>query len=96
MGAYIYGRTVSEFVKRYRTENNMSQADLAKRLKVHCQYVSNVERGVYEAPPVSFCARFEGLLSQERYGYLISLVIEEEADHISSKCSKKVVRRHKS
>jgi transcriptional regulator with XRE-family HTH domain len=85
---YKYGRTIPEFVKRFREDNNMTQEELAKRLKFHPQYVSNVERGVHRCPE-SFCYSLGKILSElQQFNHLVELVTEERSTIISEKAGK--------
>lgn len=90
---YKYGRTVSEFTRRYREENNLSQADLAKMLKLKTpQYISNVERGI-DPCPTSFCRRMAAILPHDRATWLTEILIEQKAQKITS--SFKIKKRPK-
>jgi transcriptional regulator with XRE-family HTH domain len=72
---FKYGRDIPEFVKRFREDYSLSQADLARRLGVHKQYVSNVERGVNENP-LGFVGLLYLVLPKDRAEYLTELVSE--------------------
>jgi transcriptional regulator with XRE-family HTH domain len=85
MSLYKYGRTISEFTKRYREEAGLTQVELAKLLKLRTgQYVSNVERGLNTCPE-SFCRRFAKILPRERAIWLTDILIEQKAQEITSK-----------
>lgn len=83
MSIYRYGRTVAEFVRRFRLEQDLSQLELGKRmgLKSH-QYISNVERGV-DICPISFCNRLAPLLDEDRLVYLVDLIADASASRVS-------------
>lgn len=72
---YKYGRTIPDFVKQLRFELDMSQREFGELLGVHAQYVSNVERGVYNNP-IAFCGLLYTVVSSDRAIYLTDLVSE--------------------
>ena len=47
---------MNENMKRARTEKNLSQADLAKRIGVSRQTINMIENGVYN-PTIELCIR---------------------------------------
>lgn len=75
MSVVLYGRDIPTFVRRLREDLGLSQADLGKRLKVHGQYVSNVERGVAQNP-IAFCSLLFTICPRDRQDYLIDLMAE--------------------
>ena len=79
---YKYGRTVPEFVKNYRNMNKLSQLDLASLMRVHPQYISNVERGTHKDPK-TFCARLGKLLNKEQWAHLAELLVDSKAETVS-------------
>lgn len=81
MSVYRFGRTVAEFTKRYRESRvpAWTQEDLADRLDVHPQYISNVERGAHKAP-IAFVKRFVKILDQDRARHLYGLVADEKVE----------------
>lgn len=80
MSVYKYGRTIPEFVKRYRDDMGLTQDDLAHKLKVRYQYVSTIERGVRPAP-VGFVARLVDVIKDsDRRQHLVNLLCEAKAE----------------
>jgi transcriptional regulator with XRE-family HTH domain len=93
MAHYKYGNNIKEFVLKYRQREGITQAQLASMLHVHPQYVSNVERGIYEAP-VMFSYNFSSLLGDEESKYFLSLLDEARDDSIYTKIvNKKALRK---
>lgn len=88
MSVIKYGKTFPEFVKRFRLENGLSQADLAYELGVHPQYVSNIERGVTRNC-VAFASRLFGVVEKKREPYLIDLISEGAATSASLRRKRK-------
>ena len=43
-----------QFLKRLRKVNKLSQAELAKKIGVHTQFISNIERGLCLIPHKKF------------------------------------------
>lgn len=85
MSAYKYGRTVPEFIKKYREEFGLTQSGLAKILKYKSgQYVSNVERGL-DLNPQGICVKLSRHLDRSRSRWLAELLIENRAQSISEK-----------
>jgi transcriptional regulator with XRE-family HTH domain len=81
-----FGYTIAEFVKRFREANDLSQGDLAKLMKVHRQYISNVERRMTnQRNPVLFCMRLKPHLDKERQKFLDDLLQESIYDSIDEK-----------
>lgn len=74
-----YGRDIPTFVRKFREDFGLSQNDLAKRLRVHGQYVSNVERGV-ATNPISFCSLLFAICPKDRQTYLTDLIAEAGAE----------------
>lgn len=74
-----YGRDIPTFVRRLREDMGLSQNDLGKMLKVHGQYVSNVERGVAQNP-IAFCSLLFNICPKDRQTYLTDLIAEAGAE----------------
>lgn len=70
------GRNVGDFVKKFRDREKLSQVDLADRLKVHSQYVSNVERGT-DKGAATFCGKLMVLLNEVEQNWLYELCSTE-------------------
>lgn len=95
MSVIKYGKDLPTFTRRLRDHLELSQSELADKIGVHKQYVSNVERRKYENP-VAFCALLFGICPQERMPYLMDLIAEAGANRNFSRInSKKVVRGKK-
>lgn len=96
MSVIKFGKDLPTFVKRFREDMELSQEDLAKRMGVHGQYVSNIERGVSKSC-LGFTSRLMPLVGSERRPYLMDLVAEATAqkafNRLKNVASKKVVRR---
>lgn len=43
-------KTPNQYLKECRIKKGMTQAELAKKLKIHVQFVSNIERGSCGVP----------------------------------------------
>lgn len=86
--------TVAKFVLEFRNRNDLTQADLADRLGVHPQYVSNVERGVHKAP-VTFCALMIPLLRPRDVKFLTDMVNEETHQKIFNKIQSTLSKQSK-
>ena len=82
MGIYKYGRTVGEFVRRFRHDEGLSQNELGRRLGVSGQFVSNTEREVNKNN-LGFCKRLMAILPEDRRLFLADLVAEERASTVS-------------
>lgn len=82
------GGDVSSFVKNYRSLMGLSQADLGKKMRVHAQYVSNVERGVHEAP-LSFCANLLNVIDKKYRPFLIDILDEETSNLMAKRIESK-------
>lgn len=98
MSMYKWGLSVPDFVKNYRRKHNLTQLQLANMLKVHPQYVSNVERGTHK-DPVAFCAKLGKLLPQDQWSHLVSLVSDSVAESTSKEMAEikqTRLRRHES
>ena len=82
MHMFKYGKTVGEFTKRYRQENSMTQGDLANKLGVNAQYVSNIERGVHKGA-ISFAMSLSKIVKgKDMAKHLCSLALDERLDCI--------------
>lgn len=86
MTAVRFNGSVSDFVRSYREETGMTQNDLAKVMKVHPQYVSNVERGIHKGA-VTFCAMLIPHLDDTKTKVLVDLMQEEIHQKVFSKVS---------
>lgn len=84
MSVYRLGRSVPEFVKRLRERRSLTQGDLAEELKVHIQYVSNVERGI-RSNFSGLCVKLIPKLPKAQGEHLFSLLVEDYVDHLSEK-----------
>jgi len=89
---FKYGRDIPEFVKRFREDYGLSQSELAKRLGVHKQYVSNVERGVNDNP-LGFVGLLYMVLPKERAAYLTDLVSEASCARTFKRLSSKRLKK---
>lgn len=74
-----FGRDIPTFVRRFREDMGLSQSELGKRLKIHGQYVSNVERGVAKNP-IAFCSLLFNICPKDRQTYLTDLIAEAGAE----------------
>jgi transcriptional regulator with XRE-family HTH domain len=92
MSVIKYGGNLPTFVRRLRDDLDMTQSELAGRMGVHKQYVSNVERGLYENP-VGFCALLFGVCPPSRIPYLTDLIAEAGAARNFTRLKSKVVKR---
>lgn len=68
-----YGSTIETFVKKYREQFDLTQEDLAKKMEVSFQYVSNVECGRYKYP-TDFCSILLTVVDKPRVKYLEDLI----------------------
>lgn len=85
MAYYKYGRTIPEFVKKFREEKGWSQAYLGQQLgRFGGQYVSNIERGKIKYPE-SFCYRLMNLCHGDRQKFLMDLIEKAREEHILHK-----------
>jgi transcriptional regulator with XRE-family HTH domain len=85
MSAYKFGRTIPEFIRRYRQDMGLSQADLARTLRYKSgQYISNVERGL-KINPQGLCVKLSRQLDKSRSAWLAELLIENRAQMIGEK-----------
>lgn len=86
------GKSISEFVKNYRRSHRLSQGDLGERLGIHAQYISNIERGVYEGPTVSFVSKIAPHLSKREKKHILKLLDVEMSEHYANLLEKKGVK----
>jgi len=86
---YKMGRTVGEFTKRYRETNSLTQGDLAHKLGVHAQYVSNIERGTHKGA-IAFAKSFSKIIKDKKLTtHLYNLAIDEKIDGLVDRMEKK-------
>lgn len=73
MSYFRYGKSIPEFVRRFREEQGMSQTELGECMGYTRQYVSNVESGRYPAP-MKFCLALMGQVEKARVSVLQDLI----------------------
>lgn len=79
MSVIKYGRDIPSFVRKFREDMGLSQSELGRRLRVHGQYVSNVERGA-AVSPIAFCSLLFAICPKDRQTYLTDLIAEAGAE----------------
>lgn len=96
MSVIRFGKDIPTFVKNFRREMEWTQLDLANQMKIHPQYVSNVERGITKTFE-GFCARLYPVLPRDRREYLTDLLFDATSLRMVGliKTPKRVVRRSK-
>lgn len=75
MSVVRFGKDIPTFVRNLRHDLNLTQAELANRLGVTPQYVSNVERGQHK-DPIMFCSVLLQVIPKDRETYLLDLMLE--------------------
>lgn len=73
--------SIARFYRNYRAFMGYSQSDLAKLLKVHPQYISNIERGV-NLRPYSLSRKLIPLLTRKDQNHLLDLLKESLGERI--------------
>lgn len=93
MSVFKYGKTVADFILKYRERNDLTQEQLCEKLGYHTgQQASNIERGTHPCPR-AFIQRLVPYLSKEEAEHLIDLFYEEKMDSIEFKFEKVKRRR---
>lgn len=88
MSLYKHGRTVPEFVRKYREAEGLTQEQLAKKIKVNSQYISNVERG-HRPNYVGLSVRLIRVLPTNLKDHLFELLMEDYAELLSKRLRRK-------
>jgi len=68
--------TLETFVKGWRESQGYSQEELGLRLGVHRQYISNLERGVYNSP-AAICSRLIVIMAPKDQSLLWELLSDK-------------------
>lgn len=76
MSYHRYGSSIGDFLKRFREEAQLTQQELAESMKIHRQYISNVEGGRSSKLPLKFYLRLLPHLDPKRQQHLIDLMDE--------------------
>lgn len=84
-----YGRSLSEFVKILRKDNDWSMEDLGKELGVTRQYVHQVESETYKSVPVSFTINLMRICDKTRREWLSDLLAESYHEWIAQRMKRK-------
>jgi DNA-binding XRE family transcriptional regulator len=87
-----FGNTIPEFFKAYRSQSMMSQADLARLLKVTPQYICNVESGRHSRP-IELCLVFMKFLDTRKQNHLDELIKEAQLRYHEKRIKKKASQK---